>query len=134
MHIYSIGYGTYEESEYEQFYHQKKYTKSQLSKLVHKAVTKVLEDMMKDKPSYVHEDGPTFQDIFHKVCEKLESMGFERVKFDAEWKCFGWSSLCIDNWKGQDDSENIAMRKAIPKKLRASVMELAKKTRSSKTS
>ncbi len=126
VHIYSIGYGTYEESEYAQLYHEKKFTDAQLEKLVHKAVTKILRNMLKDKPDYIYEDGPSFEGIFHSVCEELEIMGFKKVEFDAKWRCFGWSSLCADNWKGQDDAENIAMRKSIPAKLKSSILKLAK--------
>jgi len=84
MHIYNIGYGTREESDYIQFYHKQKFSKTELERIVARTVTKILRNMKQDE-----RERATFQKILYAVVDELSKNGFSRVKFDAQFDVFG---------------------------------------------
>ncbi len=102
MHIYNIGYGTCEESDYIQIYHKQKFTKSEFETIVAGVVIKVLRGM---KP--MERKRVTFQKILYPVLQELTKKGFSRVKFDAEFDVFGWARILDENDWGTDRDEQL---------------------------
>lgn len=102
MHIYNLGYHTYEESDYVQLYHKKKYSKKEFEKVVAKAAVSVLKNSKNKKENKI-----SFQDIFFSLIEGLvEQFGFKEVKFDAEFSVFGWANILDEkDWKHDRDKQ-----------------------------
>ena len=94
MYVYSIGYHTCEESDYEYLNHKEKFSKEQLTAVTHDCVLEVLmvvkEKKKIDENEYLH----SYQDIHHEVIEKLiKKYKFEKLKVEETWEVFGWASL-----------------------------------------
>ena len=111
-YIYNIGYHSYEESEYTQLSHSKKYTLRDIQKIMNKASIKAIKKMKKsDKHFYIH----NFQDIYFEVIALLISdYGFEKLSFEVNWDCFGWASIFSeDDWEIARDKNLKELTKAI---------------------
>lgn len=109
-YIYSVGYGSYEESEFTYLYSDECLDKYQLSHIVECAVNDVLKDIIGGNINYddimiVKENGPSYQDIHDAVIKKLiEKYNFEELKTQADWNCFGWPSITnYADWGEQRD-------------------------------
>lgn len=105
MYIYNIGYNSYEESEYYQLYHEKKFNQKEFEGIVIEAVIFVLKESesVENHKHYKHEGRPkiTFQDILFSVVEVLvKNFGFKEVKFTSKFNVFGWADILDpDDWK-----------------------------------
>lgn len=111
-YIYNIGYHTYEESEYTQLSHSKKYTLKDIQKIINEASIKVIKRMKRgNKHYYIH----NFQNIYSEVIDLLISdYKFERLPFKVTWNCFGWASIFSENdWKTDRDKNLKELTKAI---------------------
>jgi len=94
MYIYNMGYYSHEESEYTQLYHEDKFSEQEFEEIIMKSATKILDGENVENTS--------FQDIYHEVVEELiNSFGFKKVEFEAEFSIFGWPKIGNkDEWKG----------------------------------
>lgn len=96
-YLYNLGYHTYEESMYNQLYHNKKFTKEEFEELVIKIILKILSTHKHKRVSY--------QDIHFEVFEELiNNFGFKEVEFEGEFSVFGWANLLDKtDWKRDCD-------------------------------
>jgi hypothetical protein len=114
MHIYNVGYGTREESDYFQLCHKQKFSKGEFELIVAAAVTKVLKGM---KPKERRK--ATFQKILYSVVDGLTKEGFTRVKFDAEFDVFGWAEILDEkDWAIDRDEQLNFLTKTVSKELK----------------
>ena len=90
----------------------------------------------KEKISLYPMNGLTFQRIYDEVLARLFGLGFQKVKFDADYYVDGWETLMMPENKEEDsswqeDKELKILREAIPpevhKKLRERFQEEYKK-------
>ena len=127
--MYDIGYGTCEESEFAQFFFHKILTKKELADYVHKATLNALRYAIKHRSAFTWGigEGSNFQELYERVKVELINVGFKPLEYDGKWSCFGWSSICINNWKRYTTLENKLLRKSIPKDLRQKVLEISRK-------
>jgi len=114
MHIYNIGYGTREESDYFQLHHKQKFSKSEFEMIVAAAVTKLLKVM---KPK--ERERATFQKILYAVTDELAKNGFTRIKFDAEFDVFGWARILDEkDWDIDRDEQLNFLTRTVSKELK----------------
>lgn len=105
MYVYNVGYHSYEESEYCQLYHEKKFNQKEFEDIVIEAAISVLKESehVNNYKDYKHEGRVTitFQDIFFSVVEVLvKKFGFKEVKFTSGFNVFGWADILDPNdWK-----------------------------------
>ena len=121
MYVYRIGYGTCEESDYDYLIHKEKFSKEQLTSLIHDCVLDVLMEAKEKKKNsdmgspYLH----SYQDIHGEVVEKLiKKHGFEELRIEQSWDVFGWASIFIHgDWSGyrEEPDDLTALVKAIRK-------------------
>ena len=97
MYLYNFGYYSYEESEYIQLYHEKKFTKEGFEEIIMTSASEIINNCPDKKIS--------FEDIFQEVLEDLtKNRGFIQVEFDAEFSVFGWPDLLDkSSWEGDRD-------------------------------
>lgn len=114
MFIYNLGYHTYEESEYIQLYHNKKFNKKEFEKIVIKATITILKKYEIKSTEIV-----TFQDILYDVVEELiKNFGFKKVKFSSEFNVFGWANILNEkDWEYNRDEQLNKLTKAVKKEL-----------------
>lgn len=130
MFIYNVGFGSYEESEYAQLAFDQELTPDQLHEYVSNAIIKVLSDTVKNKHSRISYDGVSYQDIHEDVIRELKAVGFQEIKFNAEWSCFGWPSLTNkDSWSLQRDDKLDQLYREIPEELKTRINRLAENHR-----
>lgn len=130
VYHYNIGYHSYEDSEYHILCHEKLFSEDELEDLITAATIRVLEGGLKGKYSIrLYCSGPSFEDIIGDVVKELiEKDGFTPLKFDANWSCFGWPSLIIDNDWGRQRDENLNnISSKIPQDLKDKIMEKMKR-------
>ena len=130
MYIYNVGFGSYEESEYAQLAFDQELTPDQLHEYVSQAIIKVLSDIVESNPRRISYDGVSYQDIHEDVIRELKTVGFQEIKFNAEWSCFGWPSLTDqDSWSGQRDDTLDRLYREIPEELKTQINRLAENHR-----
>jgi len=101
MEIYNIGYYTYEESDYAQLYHEKKFTKKELDEIIFKASLSVIKKKMVLN-HFIHNYSDIHSDVISVLCDNY---GFKEVEYDMSWTCFGWASI-FDNKDWESDRDN----------------------------
>lgn len=131
MYIYNIGYGSYEGSESEQMMFSQKLDADQLHNYISKATISVLKKLVDKKcpdiALYMGGDGLTFEELFRYVIKELETMGFQKVEFEADWFCFGWASLINENdWKRDRDENLNKLSSEIPKDIKEEIINMCK--------
>lgn len=95
QYVYNIGYGSYEESDFAQLLHTKKFSNARLRKLVEAAILRIVARTRRKGRRKRKRN--SYQNIHDQVVERLVSHdGFVRLEFTAEWACFGWGSI-FDN-------------------------------------
>jgi hypothetical protein len=101
MHIYDIGYYSYEDSSYAQLTHSEKYTDEDLRGLVEEAVLAIVAVEKAREHGYVS----TYDSIHHEVIEwLLTEKGFSKLELTATWNCFGWGSIFMKgDWSRYPD-------------------------------
>jgi len=96
-YLYSVGYHTFEESDYVQLCHQRKYGQQEFEKFVIHATAKVTKH-------YTDRKRVTFQDVLWNVVKELEKDGFQRAQFSAKFHVFGWADIMDKrDWKSDRD-------------------------------
>lgn len=104
MYLYKIGYGSYEESEYETMTFPSKLSEEELHQKVLNAIIKVLQGVLDGKYDdvYADEEGIRYESIHRSVVDELHNDGFKSVEYAGTWSCFGWPSLVSNiSWQGQ---------------------------------
>jgi hypothetical protein len=126
-HLYNLGYHSYEESEYYQLYHSKKFSENDFEKLVSKATANVIKKHMPKNDEHM-----SFQDIaFSVVSELVRKFGFKEVNFTATFNVFGWPDILDENdWKGDRSEQLNRLTEALKKE--EFIRELSKQRESSK--
>ena len=96
MNIYCVGYGSYEESEFDYLTSEILYSEEALQSLVEEAAVKAVAKLKKAE-SYLH----NYESIHTTVIEILVSdYDFKRLEVTAGWTVFGWPSIFTkDSWK-----------------------------------
>jgi len=120
FHIYNVGYGTCEESEYIQWIHESKFTDKQLGDIVEEVIVAVLAKKADPKSQYKHVRSPTFQHIMDdaEFEKEMYTRGFRKLEFEARFDVFGWSSaLDQEDWKSHVDTEQRLLVGRLRKKL-----------------
>lgn len=114
MYIYNVGYHSYEESEYVQLCHTKKFNKKEFEKIVTKATVNILKEYKIKKGEKL-----SFQDILHEVVRELiKNFGFEEIKFTSEFNVFGWANILDEkDWKHDRDEQLKLLTKLLKKEL-----------------
>jgi len=133
MHIYNVGYGTYEESSYTQFISDRQLGDDELSVIVEDCLFECLKIEIKaeinykkqnpDPDPYYHRDtittngmkilSPTMGDLF-ATCDndkyggafrsEMAKRGLKPVEFKESLSVFGWvSSVDSTSWGDQND-------------------------------
>lgn len=126
MFIYNVGYGSYEESEYTQLMFNELLTPEQLHKYVSDAVIRVLTDITNNKEISMY-NGLSYQEIHELVIDELKTVGFQEIKFAAEWSCFGWPSLTDnEDWSGQRDKVLDQLFNEIPEDIKIKINKMSK--------
>lgn len=108
MNIYDFGYGTYDGSNYEQVYHEEKYTPEEFADIIIKASIQAVDreysrrskaieeaETLADK-KYLEENDPhiSFQWLMRDVTEIfLSEYGFKRVEYTASFTVDGDDEL-----------------------------------------
>lgn len=109
MYLYKIGYGSYEESCFVSFTHEKRFTHDELTKIIGEATVKAIKKQKTQEHHTVH----NFQDVFkdykdNDVIHILQSdYGFVAIEYDEFWSCFGWPSIFVKKDWGSDRDENL---------------------------
>lgn len=133
MYVYKVGWGSYEESEYTELYHDQRFTDEDLEKMVFDAVINVLSEIVKSDFDKIclREDGIAYEEIHSKVVTVLqEKHGFTKVQYQASWSIFGWPSLTDKNsWRGQRDEPLDRLYESIPKDVRDAINEMGSNRR-----
>lgn len=113
--IYNMGYSTYEESGYYQFYHKRKYSQTEFEKIVAKAVMNWFKGYKVKKKETI-----SFQDIIFNVVEELtNNFGFKKVNFTAEFSVFGWANLLDKkDWEGDRNKQLELLTNSIKKVIK----------------
>lgn len=121
MHLYNIGYSTYEESDCIQLYHKKKFSKKEFEKIAAEATINVLKEYKTEKDEQI-----TFQEIFHSVIEELiKNFGFKEVKFASQFNVFGWADILNEkDWEHDRGKQLNFLTKAIKQKLKSNKNKL----------
>lgn len=111
-HLYEIGYGTYEESKYNQYYHKDKLSQEELEDIVQEcmciAIQKRLEDGSENNCQI------SYQEVMFGYYEKsifeleLEKRGFDTIapKIEASISLFGWEDCLHPHWCKQTEPKN----------------------------
>lgn len=132
MYFYKIGYHTYEESHYTEYYSENKYTEEELEAVFLSAIKDCLKDN-KDSFSLVSYEEPMYDNEYRDSADKyklmciedafylrglddyLDKKGIHRIGYTA--KCtsyFGWSSIIGDNiFKKEKDAPNQRLSETI---------------------
>ena len=103
MNIYSIGYGTCEESHYWQYWHEQAFSQEELEKIVNECILAAHLELHKSS-----EMAQTFQNImasmqFH---QELIKHGFIRVEFKKIYSVFGWSHIKdLEDWQSYAEED-----------------------------
>lgn len=116
MKIYNIGYYSYEESQYWQFYHEEDYTEKQLNKIVFECLWEgyLVEKEKNSKFEWAEDQPISYSDMFgygrEVFCEEMEKRGFKQVEYAKTVSMFGWSSPESSTWGS--NSKDPVMRSA----------------------
>lgn len=129
MYLYSIGYGSYEESHYVQYWHERKLSEQELSDLVVDCMVETIEHYAgrfeengyNEDMFHSSEEGPSFQEILESEVfeQSLQYRGFKTVEFEAKFNIFGWPSAMDDtSWRSDTEEETKGMQRQIASRCR----------------
>jgi len=112
MHIYELGYHSYEESQYTQLYHEKKFNQNEFEKIICQAAANILKGYKIRKGERI-----SFQDINFSVAEELiKNFGFKKVNFAATFNVFGWANILDEkDWEHDRDEQLNLLTKSLRK-------------------
>lgn len=129
MPLYNIGYGTEEESKFTQFSFDRQLSKDELACFVHRASINALRYAVNHRDKFfwgIRGRGPSFQELYPTVIEELKLFGFTPIEYAEEWSCFGWGSVCANDWESHTGLEEKLLRESIPEELRQQVLEISR--------
>jgi len=118
-YIYEIGYGTYEESQYKQYYHDKKYSQKELEDIFSECMVAAIQYRVENRDENIcqisYQDimfGYSKQSFFEK---ELEKRGFDPIqpKIQASVSVMGWEHPLKPNWYKQTSTEGSYDRKLL---------------------
>ena len=116
MYYYNIGYYTFEESEYTQLIHKKKYSNNELKEIVEEAYISIMKDKKIGEKRERYET--RIQIVNPELIEYLiNNKGFNKIEFHAEWCVFGWAHLFEEDWKETVKDKNLYSLREKLKKL-----------------
>jgi len=107
---YEVGYHSYEESEYHQFWSNTEYSKEEFDSIVETVIAKIAATIVKPKSIYDSERDPKFMDVLcHRknkrikgvvknknvFIEEIKKYGLHQIKFTQSWGISGWD-LCVN--------------------------------------
>ena len=123
-YYYEIGWGNYSESSYITLTHNKKYSKTQLNKIIQKAFKNLL-----DKEELENEYIINFSHINNSIIKELtRNFNFKKLRYQTTYKVFGSPNILDpDDWKGERDKELNQLYKIAEKRLNHSEKLLNKK-------
>lgn len=86
------------------------------------AIINTLKNIVSDNNEYdmyiSKEFGLSYEEIDDLVIKELDRYGFNPVKYQAKWSCFGWQSIIdSDHWKGQRDETSTRIFNELPTEL-----------------
>jgi hypothetical protein len=131
MHLYKVGYGSYEDSGDVTLSHEKLFSKEEFNKMAVEASVAVvrkayaredgsrwsaIDDLSRsDSERYPNHELHSFSDIYWDVAKEMcEMFGFKEVKFAAGFFCFGWASIFDQaDWDSDRDDELKAVTAAL---------------------
>lgn len=126
MYVYDIGYDTCEESGYNQYSHEKQFSKDDLYKIVEDAMfeaLKLLKDLNSEWKSIKHPNvstlmswiRPSVEDEMKNVfADHLKAMGFVPIKFEASISFFGWAMADVPgDWDSSPDTIDYKLQKSL---------------------
>ena len=96
QYLYEIGYGTYEESWFRQYWHRDLITEKRLNTVVEECLIEVLLEIQE----------PRIESLYHSpVFEaKLRARGFRAAEFTAKNCFWGWADLDVPgSWSRRGD-------------------------------
>lgn len=129
MYLYNVGYGTCEESSYNQYYHENNYSQEEFEKIIILILCETIEDFagkfdeqtgwnkIGDSVLWVTKKGVTFQELMGTDIFKnnLKKHGFQQITFQASFDSFGWASAMEpgdwSSWANNDDNRYQTMIK-----------------------
>lgn len=99
MHIYNIGYWSYEESYYEQLSHEKRYSKEELNKIFKQVLLVCFRKHLESNPPYPKDT--TLQTLMHldEFLEEFKKRGFKPIKCSESINVFGWAPILEGGFK-----------------------------------
>jgi hypothetical protein len=139
MYKYKIGYGSCEESHYEELEHEEKFTYSQITKMIGEAIIDLWDDRWKDQHEYVEKEKKEFVEkyvgceyeagFFHELMTieyffedeniwnwLIENKGFKKITYTVDWSIFGWENLAEkDSWENEKDKHSKVIREMLVK-------------------
>lgn len=126
MFAYKVGYGSYEESRFAELLHKSKYSDEEIHKIVIKCIIKVLDDVVSGKHDvYISDEGISYDDIHEHVIDEMRQFGFEEIRYQSEWTCFGWASITnSDSWKRERGKTLDRVVSEIPEELKQRIMSM----------
>ncbi len=112
MYFYSLGYGSYEDSDRITLASEAKMSKEAFEEIVLAASVEVVREIIEkrsrandneDDFEYTH----NFSNIYEAVADKMQTCGFRRIKYVADVSPFGWPSIFTKgDWESQRGSED----------------------------
>ena len=90
---YKIGYHSYEESDYVELQHEKKFSDNELTEMIVEATVETIKKKKK-ADDYLH----SFQDVFNSEYPSLikyliGKFDFKLIEYELTWSIFGWASI-----------------------------------------
>jgi len=130
MYNYKVGYGTYEESEFFEFSHEKKLTHKELMKCFEIALTNMAiktvsnpEEQWRFNPEDDTDPlGLSYQDMMYPgedFIKEMEKQGFTKVQYQESVCVFGWGNAFVNDWKSCRNDEEKEMGQRISEKCKS---------------
>ena len=113
-YFYCIGYSSCEESDYVYLTSDQRFSDKEFREMIEDAAIKAIKELKTKEDSYIH----SYEDIHLHVVDILrKEYGFNELKVDACWSCFGWGSLFANDWKDytKDDYNLRSLRRKVRK-------------------
>jgi hypothetical protein len=135
MYLYKVGYHSCEDSNYQEYFHKKKYTEKQLKVLISKALVNASGLVIQDKIDFCktlsekrleikYLNQLTFSDIIsqsigseNRFKEEFTKLGFKPVEYQSSYSIFGWSGIFSDCFSSENDKFQNEIKARIKKQI-----------------
>jgi len=116
MYKYKIGYYTFEESDYVELEHAKKFSRGDITKFIAEAIVAIASPIKELKSWDL-----TFESLFNGLTGKLsiinwliENKGFKIINYELVWGVFGWGNAFDKNdWQTEKTDIDIELNNEI---------------------